>query len=386
MKRIKTLFRNMTDADFIIRNGKIIGYSIMSLCLICLVTLFALLQTNDVKTTKDTVKKTSVEKEQKEQKEIEVRQQNILNKNLDETFTFEGLTYKKPNTKELKDAFLNNTDRIIGTYKNYIVFATERDGLYVYNSKTGGKRSITDLAIDSRITDGYVIYTEVVEGISNDLIAYDLVTGEKTSLSSFTYNQTVSDVVKVGNVVYYILNENEKSYLQVVTLNPDVAINIQQVNITLPEGSFLKEENEKAYVINETGFYEVSDAVLEKLSDTPKGIYSDVKVWNGKPLIFLYNTVSTHSEINYNNQLVTQSENIFEMNPIDTQNILINDNNDLYLYNVNTKNKKVISGIAANSAVLEGNIIYSVAVNFNNQDEDSEDKDYYFFLEKENKK
>jgi hypothetical protein len=374
------------DPDFLIKHSKIISIVIGSGMLFCLFMMFIFQTGENLKQPvreRNPVLEKQIQKVKDEQEQLEEKQQNILKKNLTETFTFGDLEYKSPDIRTLKTSFLNTTDQIVGSHKDYILFKTVRDGLYFYNIKDGTTDYVTDLSIYHQLGNGYLYYVEIEDKLGNRLMRYNIKTKEKEELEFLNHNQIVSGVSGNDDVVYYIVNENGKSYLRAISLSEEIGKNIQNMNISLPPNSFLVQEGNNIYVINKNGQFIVKDDTLKKINNTPQIDYLDVKVWNGYPLIYGYNNRSQTTEIHYQNKILIKSDFIFEMYPIDDKYLLVNDHNNLKIIDVNTLESKVISEVASNSVVTgNGNIMFSISLEL----KEGSSSYYYYFEKKPNKK
>ncbi|MCK1999901.1 hypothetical protein MZM54_00705 [[Brevibacterium] frigoritolerans] len=374
-------FRNLTDPDFLLKHGKVISVIVISALLFCLGMIFFLLVGNNAK---EPIRKTEpqlekeIKKVENEKKEAEKNQERLLKGTLAETFTFGELTYKTPDISKLENAFLNTTDIILDAEGDSILFKTLKDGLYIYDIKDADRDYVTDLSIYHKLSVGDLYYVEIQDRIGNRLMKYNIATQEKEELTSLTYNQTISGVARSGNNVYFIMNENGKSYLQSVSYDSTKTGNDDNVNVVLPVGSFLEQEGENVYVVNNTGFFKVIGSKLEKVGETPKFDYLAVKIWNGKPLIYGYNTTTDKSEVYYENKVLIGSDSIFEMWPIDQNYLLVNELNNLKIIDKNTLETKTISPIANNSVVVNGDILFSIAIDLGKYS-----GGYYYFFEKQ---
>lgn len=374
-------FKNLTDPDFLLKHGKVISLIVIGTLLFCLGMIFFLLVGNNAK---EPIRKSEpqlekeIKKVENEKQDAEKNQERLLKDTLAETFTFGKLTYKTPDISKLENAFLNTTDIILDADGDSILFKTLKDGLYIYDIKDADRDYVTDLSIYHKLSVGDLYYVEIQDRIGNRLMKYNIATQEKEELTSLTYNQTISGVARSGNNVYFIMNENGKSYLQSVSYDSTKTGNSDNVNIVLPVGSFLEQEGENVYVVNNTGFFKVTGSKLEKVGDTPKFDYLAVKIWNGKPLIYGYNTTSDKSEVHYENKVLIGSESIFEMWPIDQDYLLVNELNNLKIIDKNSLESKTISPIANNSVVVNGDILFSIAIDLGKYS-----GGYYYFFEKQ---
>jgi hypothetical protein len=382
---LKKWIENLMDPEFLIKHSKTIGIVIVSGIITCLLMIF-ILQTNE--NLKEPIRKRSpeleklIEKSKEKQQQLEEKQQNILRKNLTETFTFGDLEYKSPDIRTLKTSFLNTTDQIVGSHKDYILFKTVRDGLYFYNIKDGTKDYVTDLSIFHQLGNGYLYYVEIEDKMGNRLMRYNIETKEKEELEFLSFNQTISGIGGNDDVVYYIINEGGKSYLQAISLSEEIGKNIRNMNILLPTNSYLVQEGNNIYVINKNGQFIAKDDNLKKINTTPQIDYLDVKVWNGYPLIYGYNNDSQTTEIHYQNKVLIKSDFIFEMWPIDDKYLLVNDHNNLKIIDKDTLKSKVISQVASNSVVTgNGNIMFSISLELKEGN-----SSYYYYFEKKQQK
>lgn len=386
---MKKILRNLTDPDFLIKHSKVIGLCIGAGLILCLVMIFIL-------TAKDSAKPQGVKKEAVEErvknsiaskeKEDKEQQQAILSQSLQNSFVFEKLKYKTPDTTKLSNAFINTTDLVLDSYNEYMLFQTVENGLYTYNIENGKKGVISQVSIAHYLADGKVYYVEIEDKIGTRLMEYDLKTQEKEEVTNLTYSQNVGGVATSDNVVYYILVQNGKSYLTAVNMSPESDITyIHNLMIELPTGSVLKQDGKEVYLINGTGFYKVLQGKLQKTLVLPNYNFQDVKVWNHQPLLYAYDEKANISKIIYQGKVILQSNNVFEMFPIDDTYLLVNDGNKLKIINKDTLKYKLLSSNANNSVVVNGNIIFSQSVDAHDvSDTDKpEGAGYYFYYEKQ---
>lgn len=382
---MKKFFDKITDPDFLVEHWKIITVGIGTGLLLCLLLIFIMQSNSNLK---QPVRERSpqlekvIEKNKVEQKELEETQQNMLDQNLKSEFTFGELTYKAPNIENKNEAFLNSTDQIIGSYKENVLFMTVNEGLYFYNMKDGRKEYITDLSVYHTLSsDGNLYYVEIEDGLGNRLMKYHIETKEKTEVNNLSFKQNISGVGGNKDIVYYIINEDGKSHIQAVA-SDQIGKNIRNMNIQVAPNSYLVQENENIYIINKSGQYIVKDASLNKVSDIPQVDFIDVKVWNGKPLLYGFNNKSQQSELHYDGKILSNSDSIFESSPINEKYLLINENNELSILDKNTLEKKEISKAATNSIVVDGNILFSLDKEVESEVE-KENKSYFYYFEKQ---
>jgi len=386
---MKKIFRNLTDPDFLIRHGKVIAITIGVGLIVCLAVILVLVTKDSAKPT--TVKKDAdVERVQKnideKEKSDKEQQEAILNQSLRNSFVFEKLKYKTPDITKLNNAFINTTDLVLDSYKQYMLFQTVEDGLYLYNLEDGRKYVISKVSIAHFLADGKVYYVEILDKIGTRLMEYDIETKDREEVTNLTYSQNISGAARNDNVVYYILNENGKSYLTAVNMSPDSDITyIHNLMIELPVGSVLKQDGKDVYLINGTGFYKVSQGKLQKAGALPNYSFQDVKIWNHQPLLYAYDGKANTSKIVYQGKVILQSDNVFEMFPIDDTYLLVNDRNKLMIFNKDTLKYKLISSNANNSVVVNGNIIFSQSVDAHDVSDTAEPEGagYYFYYEKQ---
>lgn len=368
----------LLDADFLLKHIKVIIGVLGGGVIICLLLIYLTLSKENIKeplTKTDPTLEKQIQKVKTEKEQAKQDQDRILKDTLEETFTFGELTYKTPDISELENAFLNSSDLIVGSYKEYILFKTQGDGLYFYNIEEGSKEYVTDLSLSYDLSSGELYYLEIEDRVGNRLMKYDIKTNEKEELASFGFNETISNVSRNQDNVYYILNENGKSHLQSIHLDPE-STNTVQMNIELPIGSFLEDDGKNSYLINNTGFYKVVPGKLERIGDTPQVDYLSVKVWEGQPLIYGYNSTTKKGEVIYQNKVLVSSDSIFEMWPINSKYLLVNDLNNLKIIDKDTLKNKTISPIANNSVVVNGDILFSIAIDLGKYS-----GGYYYYFE-----
>lgn len=386
---MKKILRNLTDPDFLIKHSKVIGLCIGAGLIVCLVIVFILTAKDSAKP--QTVKKDAVEKriqqniESKEKAEKE-QQQAILSQSLQNSFVFEKLKYKTPDTTKLSNAFINTTDLVLDSYNEYMLFQTVENGLYTYNIENGKKGVISQVSIAHYLANGKVYYVEIQDKIGTRLMEYDLKTQEKEEVTNLTYSQNIGGVAKSDSVVYYILVENGKSYLTAVNMSPSNDITyIHDLMNVIPAGSFLKQDGQDVYLINGTGYYKIVQGKLQKAGSLPNYTILDVKMWNHQPLIYAYDQKADISKIIYQGKVILQMNDIFEMYPIDDTYLLVNERNKLKLINKDTLTSKLVSKNANNSVAVNGNIIFSQSVETGDVSPtmESEGSGYYFYYEKQ---
>ncbi|WP_341285323.1 hypothetical protein [Priestia megaterium] len=386
---MKKILRNLTDPDFLIKHSKVIGLSIGAGLIVCLVFVFILTAKDSAKP--QVVKKDAVEKRIQEniaskEKADKEQQQAILSQSLQNSFVFEKLKYKTPDTTKLSNAFINTTDLVLDANNKYMLFQTVENGLYTYNIENGKKGVITQVSIAHYLADGKVYYVEIEDKIGTRLMEYDLNTQEKEEVTNLTYSQNVGGVATSDNVVYYILVQNGKSYLTAVNMSPESDITyIHNLMLELPTGSVLKQDGKDVYLINGTGFYKVIQGKLQKTAALPNYNFQDVKIWNHQPLLYAYDAKASISKIIYQGKVILQSNNVFEMFPIDDTYLLVNDGNKLKIINKDTLTFKLVSSNANNSVVVNGNIIFSQSVDAHDVADTNEPEGagYYFYYEKQ---
>lgn len=355
----------ITDPDFIVEHSKKIIAIVSAGVIACLIAMFLLQAHHNVKSEKEKslAEQERNDKNQEEREDlVKEKQQQILSKTLVHTFSFEDLSYKAPDTTKSSTALLNTTDFMIDSYKDYLLMSTTKENLYFYNITNGRKDYVTDMAIYNQVNGKYLYYVEVVDSMGSELKSYNIETKKIETINNLDYTQSIGGAGRVGNIVYYILNENGKSHLTVRVLGDkyDVGKNIRNMNIELPTGSYLEQEGEKLYMINTTGYYLVKDGSLQRLGDAPKLVYNNVKMYNGKPIVYGYNLITKQNQLIYNGKVLMSSNNIFDYNPINEKYFLINNDNDLMIMNIETVKTKRITDSAASSAVVNGDIFFSI--------------------------
>lgn len=386
---MKKWFEKILDMDFLLKNSKIIGIAITSGIIFCLLMIFIIQSNSNLK---DPVRERAeslqnqVDKAENRQEQSEERQQEILNSNLTESFTFEELSYEKPNLESSDSAFLNTSDSVLDSYKNFVMFTTIREGLYFYNVSDGTRDYITDLSVYNTISGNELYYVELEEQFGTKLIRYNIETEEKETLFNFNYNQSVSGIGRSGDVVYYIVNEGGKSFLRTIVLAEKMDPKISSMSIQLPMNTYLTQEGNKVYIVHSGGYFLVENGQLNKLGTVPQVDIVKVKIWNGKPLIYGYNNQTKKTELHYENKVLIASHFLFDINPINKTYLLVNDNNHLKLINKDTLSNKIIAEAGANSLVLDnGDIMFAISMHTGHaghSEETAPSTPFYFFKKK----
>ncbi|WP_394555505.1 hypothetical protein C1N61_28760 (plasmid) [Priestia aryabhattai] len=386
---MKTIFKNLTDPDYLIKHSRVIGLIIGGGLIVCLLVIFILSAKESAKpapVSKDIVKEKVIKEAEIEAKAVKEQQETILNQSLTNSFVFERLTYKTPDITKLSNAFINTTDLVLDSYKNYILFQTVENGLYTYNLETGKKNVISDVSFLHYQEGDKIYYLEVQDKIGTRLMEYDIVTKDKEEVNNFSYGQNIGGVAKSGDVIYYILVEKGKSYLTAVNMSPNNDISyIHNLMYEIPAGSFLKQDGNDVYLINSAAYYKVVQGKLQKLGVLPNYTIQDTKIWNHQPLIYAYDEKAKISKVIYQGKVILQNNDIFDMYPIDDTYLLANVRNNLMIINKDTLTNKVVSKNANNAAVVDGNIIFSQSVETGDVSPtyESEGSGYYFYYEKQ---
>lgn len=374
-------FAKLFDSNFILQNWKTILIILVGLLLGCSILFFTLISNQE--NAKEQTEIANQEKEEaKEQEKLE-QQQAILKENLTETFTLGKLTYSAP-AIDSDNAFLNTSDYMLGSYKDYILFSTVNEGLYFYNINNGDTRFVTDQSILNSLAGDKLFYVEILSGLEKEVISYDIKANKKETLMGLTYKELVTEIAGSSERLYYIIRDNGVNHLQSLPHTIDITSNQAILNMVVPNNSFLVQDEDKPYLINSEGYFFLDGTKVTKLGTVPQITITSAKMYQGTPLIYGYNSATGNSELYYGNKLIATSDFIFDYVPIEENYVLINDNNELYILEVDTLATKTIAKLAADFVVLDGgDIVFRTSLHSHGGDEDEEEhKNPYFYLER----
>lgn len=308
-------------------------------------------------------------KEDKPSEDTKIREEFTQTINIDQTIKLGNLTFSKPDFEDAKTLEQIN-DMLLDQKSEMMLFSTENNEIYVKNIKTGKVYYISDLSYAAYLNEEgtKVYYIEPTLDGSSTLMMYDLKEEKSEILEGIKSNETILAVSewKRERLIILVYDQiQQKTYVRNVILKgkpTDYSPDVRNLNIQVPNGSKMVASNGKIFIVTQNGVSEFTGKALNVIFTWSNVGDLQQSVAYGNKVASLFYNKQNQSIILIGNQVITEFKQVMDIDFYDENHLLVLDFRNLYLFNIETKEKVLLSDLASDAFVIDKNIIIEQTV------------------------